>query len=41
MSFKCTSELSGNEGGVMGGMLKSSLSRLGPGKDCGKMKEKF
>ena len=28
-----TSEWSGNDGGVIGGMLKSSLSRLGPGKD--------
>lgn len=33
ISFKCTREWSGNDGGVIGGILKSSLSRLGPGKD--------
>lgn len=38
ISFKCTREWSGNDGGVIGGMLKSSLSRLGPGKDWKKKK---
>lgn len=40
ISFKCTREWSGNDGGVIGGMLKSSLSRLGPGKDWKKTTQK-